>query len=112
MAMLSYIPMSRAEDASFRTHTKRALRVIQSCLRAGKHIKKVQPSLLLHSACCVNRTLLCFNIESTRVVLPWSTWAMMAMLRMSSRTEDRYGSAAPDELGAGGAVRRNSQVSM
>ncbi len=27
----------------------------------------------------------CFSMPSTRVVLPWSTWAMMAMLRMSER---------------------------
>src|SRR5947209_8355122 len=29
--------------------------------------------------------LLCFSIPSTSVVLPWSTWAMMATLRMSLR---------------------------
>ena len=28
---------------------------------------------------------LCHSMASTRVVLPWSTWAMMAMLRRSSR---------------------------
>ena len=49
-------------------------------------------------------TLLCFNMESTSVVLPWSTCAMMAMLRMSSRTDGRSSSASPDELGAGGAA--------
>src|SRR5262249_53948041 len=27
----------------------------------------------------------CHNMASTRVVLPWSTWAMIAMLRMLSR---------------------------
>ena len=28
-------------------------------------------------------TLLCLSMASTSVVLPWSTWAMMAMFRMS-----------------------------
>ena len=28
---------------------------------------------------------LCFNSSSTRVVLPWSTWAIIAILRISSR---------------------------
>ena len=28
------------------------------------------------------KTWPCFNNASTRVVLPWSTWAMMARLRM------------------------------
>ena len=27
----------------------------------------------------------CHNMASTRVVLPWSTWAMMATLRRSER---------------------------
>jgi hypothetical protein len=30
------------------------------------------------------KTFDCFNMPSTSVVLPWSTWAMIAMLRMSS----------------------------
>ena len=30
------------------------------------------------------KTCPCFNSASTRVVLPWSTWAMMARLRMAS----------------------------
>ena len=29
------------------------------------------------------KTWPCFNSASTRVVLPWSTWAMMARLRIS-----------------------------
>ena len=32
------------------------------------------------------KTLDCASIASTRVVLPWSTCAMMAMLRTSSRS--------------------------
>ncbi len=33
--------------------------------------------------CSLERKVpLCCSMASTRVVLPWSTWAMMAMLRM------------------------------
>jgi len=57
-------------------------------------------------------TLLCFSMESTSVVLPWSTCAMMAILRMSSRTEGRSSSASPDELGAGGAAASAPDVRL
>lgn len=43
-------------------------------------------------------TLDCFSRASTSVVLPWSTWAMMAMLRTSSLTTpsaEAAGSAGP-----------------
>ena len=34
--------------------------------------------------CSVARNVpLCFSMASTSVVLPWSTWAMMAMLRIA-----------------------------
>jgi hypothetical protein len=45
--------------------------------------------LRVHAARVTERrrvTLACESIESTSVVLPWSTCAMMAMLRMSERT--------------------------
>ena len=35
----------------------------------------------------------CFSSWSTRVVLPWSTWAMMAMLRISMGAPGRMGGA-------------------
>ena len=37
------------------------------------------------SAWCVVNAPDCQSMESTNVVLPWSTWAMMAMLRRSVR---------------------------
>lgn len=57
----------------------------------------------------LRNTLLCFNIESTSVVLPWSTWAMMAMLRTSSRVTSPSpaggaGAAATNRARAGGGV--------
>ena len=50
----------------------------------------------------------CLSIASTSVVLPWSTCAMMAMLRMSSRSSvgkssAALGVAAEAAAGAGGA---------
>ena len=43
-------------------------------------------SMTRSSTCwCSWKMPLCHSKASTRVVLPWSTWAMMAMLRMSSR---------------------------
>src|SRR5512134_571185 len=35
------------------------------------------------TAWCSRKMPLCFSIASTSVVLPWSTWAMIATLRMS-----------------------------
>ena len=55
-------------------------------------------------------TLDCLSIASTSVVLPWSTCAMMAMLRMSSRSSVGKSSAAlagagaPSEAGAAGGA--------
>ena len=41
-------------------------------------------SITRSSTCSFARkTPLCFSIASTKVVLPWSTWAIMAILRMS-----------------------------
>ena len=34
----------------------------------------------------IHYSVFCLSISSTRVVLPWSTWAMMAMLRRSFLT--------------------------
>src|ERR1700757_3180145 len=34
---------------------------------------------------CAAKTRDCLSMESTRVVLPWSTWAMIATLRRSAR---------------------------
>src|SRR5947209_3548817 len=43
-------------------------------------------SITLSFTCSLARKMpLCQSIASTRVVLPWSTWAMMARLRTSSR---------------------------
>src|SRR5512139_1768197 len=36
------------------------------------------------TAWCSRKMPLCFSIASTRVVFPWSTWAMIATLRMSA----------------------------
>ncbi len=44
-------------------------------------------SITRSTTCWFSRKILaCFNIPSTSVVLPWSTWAMMAMLRNSFRS--------------------------
>src|SRR5215469_17355346 len=45
----------------------------------------------------------CFSRQSTRVVLPWSTCAMMAMLRIGRFMVVRRPAAAPTDTGAGAA---------
>src|SRR5215216_4612038 len=43
-------------------------------------------SITRSATCSFSRKIpLCQSMASTRVVLPWSTWAMMARLRTSSR---------------------------
>ncbi len=43
-------------------------------------------SITRSATCWFSRKMwLCFSIASTSVVLPWSTWAMIATLRMSVR---------------------------
>ena len=43
----------------------------------------------------------CQSMASTRVVLPWSTWATMATLRMSSRVRRGMGSPFREENNSG-----------
>ena len=51
-----------------------------SCSRAPESRIRLPTSWLSR------KVLLCFRRASTSVVFPWSTWAMIARLRMSLRT--------------------------
>ena len=52
--------------------------------RPGDAVRSVRPAGATRSATAslARKVPACFSIASTSVVLPWSTWAMMAMLRM------------------------------
>ncbi len=56
------------------------------------------------AASASRKVLLCLSRPSTRVVLPWSTWAMTAMLRRVARGRGPLGAGVPGAARDGAAV--------
>src|SRR6478609_3026710 len=84
MMLIVTPPMSLAAGPSYRTAVFFA-RIVMPFSRS-RSIESMTRSLTEpSSAWCEVKALDCHSMASTSVVLPWSTWATIAMLRMSAR---------------------------